>query len=71
MRNRIVSLSSMVLVLASIVAFLACAWGIMSGTIGQGDGVMALAAWLVTGVVFAYRYNDPKWLDPISIVKSR
>jgi hypothetical protein len=71
MPNRVVSIASLLLVVASVLSFLACAWGIMSGTIGEGDGVMALAGWLVTGVVFSYRFADPKWLDPISIVKSR
>ena len=32
---------------------------------------LAMAGWLVAAVVFSYRSADPKWLDPISIVKSR
>jgi len=71
MQNRIVSFASLMLVVAAVMFFLACAWGIMSGKIGVGDGTMALAAWLVVGVVFSYRHADPMWLDPISIVKSR
>lgn len=71
MRNRVVSIASLMLVVASVVAFLACAWSIMSGTIGAGDGAMALGGWLITGIVFSYRFFDPKWLEPISIVKSR
>lgn len=71
MQNRIVSLASLMLVVASIVFFLACAWGVMSQRMDQGGGIMAMAGWLVAALVFAYRYDDPKWLDPVSIVKSR
>ena len=71
MQNRIVSIASLMLVVASVFFFLAGAWGIMSGQLDEGSGVMALAGWLVVGIVFSYRYADPKWLDPVSIVKSR
>jgi hypothetical protein len=71
MLNRVVSFASLILVVASVMFFLACAWGIMSGKMGEGDGVMALAGWLVVAVVFSYRHADPMWLDPVSIVKSR
>jgi hypothetical protein len=71
MPTRVVSIASLMLVVASVAAFLACAWSIMSRTIGAGDGAMALEGWLVTGIVFSYRHADPKWLDPISIVNSR
>jgi hypothetical protein len=71
MLNRVVSLASLMLVIASVFFVLAGAWGIMSGRIGQGDGILALAGWMVVGIVFTYRHNDPKWLEPISIVKSR
>ena len=71
MQNRVVSMASLTLVVASVLFFLAAVWGIMSGRLDEGSGVMALAGWLVVGVVFSYRYADPKWLDPISIVKSR
>ncbi len=71
MQSRVVSLASLALVIASVIFFLLGAWGIMSQRIDEGSGVMALAGWLVAAIVFAYRYADPKWLDPISIVKSR
>lgn len=71
MQNRVVSLASLLLVVASVVFFLACAWGVMSQRMAEGDGVMAMAGWLVVALVFAYRHDDPKWLDPVSIVKSR
>ena len=71
MHNRVVSFASLMLVIASVMLFLAGAWGIMSSKIGEGEGVMALAGWLVVAIVFSYRYADPKWLDPVSIVKSR
>jgi hypothetical protein len=71
MHNRVVSFASLMLAVSSVTFFLACGWQIMSGKIGEGDGVMALAGWLVAAVVFSYRHVDPKWLDPVSIVKSR
>jgi len=71
MQNRVVSIASLILVVASALCFLAGVWAIMSQRMDEGSGVMALAGWLVVAVVFAYRYADPKWLDPISIVKSR
>jgi hypothetical protein len=71
MLNRVVSLSSLLLVVVSVFFFLAGAWGIMSGRIGQGDGVFLLTGWMLAGIVFSFRHNDPKWLEPISILKSR
>jgi hypothetical protein len=71
MQNRVVSIGSLILVVASVLFFLAGVWGIMSQRMDEGGGVMALAGWLVVAVVFSYRHADPKWLDPVSIVKSR
>jgi TRAP-type C4-dicarboxylate transport system permease small subunit len=71
MRNRVVSIASLIMVLASVFFFLAGAWGIMSQRLDEGSGVMALAGWMVAAIFFSYRYADPKWLDPVSIVKSR
>ena len=69
MPTRVVSFASLLLVIASVMSFLGCAWAIMSGRLGAADGAMALGGWLLSAVVFSYRYADPKWLDPISIVK--
>jgi len=71
MRNRVVSIASLMLVVASVLFFLAGAWGIMSQRLDEGSGVMAMAGWLMAAIVFSYRFADPKWLDPVSIVKSR
>ena len=71
MPSRVVSLASLLLVLGSVVAFLACARGLVTQSLGAADGAMALGACLLTGFVFSYRYADPKWLEPVSIVKSR
>jgi hypothetical protein len=71
MQSRIVSISSLIVVVASVFFFLAAAWAIMSQRLDEGSGVMALAGWLLAGIVFSYRFADPKWLDPVSIVKSR
>jgi hypothetical protein len=32
---------------------------------------MYLAGCLLAAIVFSYRFADPQWLDPVSIVKSR
>ena len=71
MLNRVVSVASLALVIAAVVFFLLGAWGIMSGRMDEGGGVLALAGWLVVALVFWYRHADPMWLDPVSIVKSR
>jgi hypothetical protein len=71
MQSRFVSVASLILVLASVVLFMAGAWGVMSWRLDEGSGVLGMAACLLVGLVFSYRYADPRWLDPISIVKSR
>lgn len=71
MQSRVVSIASLILVVASVLLFLASAWGIMSWRLDEGSGVLSLAACLLTAIVFSYRCADPRWLDPISIVKSR
>jgi len=71
MQSRIVSIASLMVVVASVLFFFACAWGIMSWRLDEGSGILALAGWLMAAIVFAYRSTDPKWLDPVSIVKSR
>ncbi|MEI9975772.1 MAG: hypothetical protein WDO73_29160 [Ignavibacteriota bacterium] len=58
------SIASLLMVVASVFFFLACAWGIMSQQLDEGGGVMAMAGWLVAAIVFSYRFADPKWLDP-------
>jgi len=71
MQSRIVSIASLMVVLASVIIFFAGAWGIMSWRLDEGSGVLALAGSLMAAIVFSYRCSDPKWLDPVSIVKSR
>ncbi len=71
MHNRVVSIASLMVVVASVFFFLASAWGIMSQRLDEGSGIMAMGGWLIAAIVFSYRYADPKWLDPVSIVKSR
>ena len=71
MRNRIVSVSSIFVVLLSAVFFLESAWLTMSGKISQGDGLFMLAGSLAAGLFFSYRASDPVYLDPVSIIKAR
>jgi len=71
MQNRIVSIASLMVVIASVFFFLAGAWGIMSQRLDEGSGLMALAGSLMAAIVFSYRCADPMWLDPVSIVKAK
>ena len=71
MQNRIVSIASLLVVLASVLLFVAGAWAIMSQRMDVGGGVLALAGSVMAAIVFSYRSADPRWLDPVSIVKSR
>jgi hypothetical protein len=71
MQSRIVSIASLMVVVASVFFFLAGAWGIMSQRLDEGSGVMYLVGCLLAAIVFSYRFADPQWLDPVSIVKSR
>ncbi|MBZ5725925.1 MAG: hypothetical protein LAP87_13115 [Acidobacteriia bacterium] len=68
MHNRVVSLASLALVIISVAFFLLGAWSVFSGQMSVGDGVF-LAGWLLTAIVFSYRFADPAYLEPISIVK--
>lgn len=70
MHDRVVSIASLMLVIASVLFFVAGAWWTLVGDIGVGDGVF-LAGWLLTAIVFSYRFADPAYLDPVSIVKAR
>jgi hypothetical protein len=71
MFNRVVSVSSIFVVLLSAMFFLQSAWLTMSGKISQTDGIFMLSGWLAAGLVFAYRASDPNFLEPLSIIKSR
>jgi hypothetical protein len=57
--------------MASVIFFLASAWGVMSLRMDEGSGILSMGMCLIGAIVFSYRCADPKWLDPISIVKSR
>jgi hypothetical protein len=67
--DRVVCLASLFVVLASAVFFALGAWWIMTGQMNGFDGIFALAGWLVAAVVFAYRFDEPAWLQPVSIIK--
>jgi hypothetical protein len=71
MQNRVVSLASLLVVLASVFFFFATAWGIMSMRMDEGTGILSLGGWVLGAIVFSYRFADPMWLDPVSIVKTR
>jgi len=33
--------------------------------------VLYLGGFLLAAIVFSYRFADPQWLEPVSIVKTR
>jgi hypothetical protein len=53
----------------SVVLFVLAGWWTAVGRIGEGDGFLLFAASLLAAIVFSFRGSDPRWLDPISIVK--
>ena len=71
MFDRVVSISSLLLVILSVVAFAMGGWWTLVGRISVGDGVFLMAGWCVSAIVFSYRALDPAYLDAISIIKSR
>jgi hypothetical protein len=71
MFNRVVSFASLMMVVASVMFFLVAVWWVMTGQIDEGSGILVMAGWLLSAIVFSYRHDDPMWLDPVSIVKSR
>lgn len=69
MLDRLVSLGSFIVVAFSAVLFAMSAWWTLVGKVGEGDGFMLFAGCLLAAIVFSFRGSDPRWLDPISIVK--
>jgi hypothetical protein len=69
MLDRIVSLGSFVVVVFSVALFAMAGYWTLMGKIGEGDGFLMFAGALLAAIVFSYRASDPRWLDPISIVK--
>jgi hypothetical protein len=69
MQSRIVSVASLLVVLVSAFFFLAGAWDIMSWRMDEGGGVLAMVGSLAAAIFFSYRFADPQWLEPISIVQ--
>jgi hypothetical protein len=71
MWNRLVSLSSLLVVIASAVLFAVAAAALMADRVGQVDGIIQLNASVLAAVVFAQVYREPAWLEPVSIITSR
>jgi hypothetical protein len=67
--DRLVSLGSFAVVLFAVALFAMSAWWTLLGKIGEGDGFLLLAGCVLAAIVFSYRASDPKWLDPVSIVR--
>ncbi len=71
MWNRLVSLSSLLVVIASALLFAIAAAALMADRVGQIDGIILLNASVLAAVVFAQVYREPAWLEPVSIIKSK
>jgi hypothetical protein len=69
--ERVVRLASLLVTLIAAVFFALDAWWIMSGRMEGFDGIFALGGCVMAGIVFAYRYGEPVWLQPLSIIKAR
>jgi hypothetical protein len=69
MLDRIVSLGSFAVVAFSVVLFAMAGYWTLMGKIGEGDGFLLFAGCLLSAIVFSFRGADPRWLDPVSIVK--
>jgi hypothetical protein len=64
-----VRLGSGLVVVFSVVLFALGAWWTLLGKISEGDGFLMFAGSVLAAIVFTYRAQDPRWLDPVSIVK--
>jgi hypothetical protein len=71
MLNRVVSLSSLFLAIVSVVFFAIGAWWIFTGKMTEGEGLFQIGGWTLSALFFAYRFSDPAYLDPVSIVKAK
>jgi len=71
MFDRVVSVSSLLLAIVSAVFFALGAWWILTGKMTEGEGLFQIGGWTLSALFFAYRFDDPAYLDAVSIVKSR
>jgi hypothetical protein len=71
MFNRVVSVSSLLLAIVSVVLFVLGSWWILTGKMTEGEGLFQIGGWMLSALFFAYRFADPDYLDPVSIVKAR
>jgi hypothetical protein len=70
MLDRIVSIFSLMMVIASVVLFGCYAWWIANGTMGEGDGLFALSGCMLAAMVFTYQFVDPADVEALSVVKA-
>ncbi len=70
MLDRFVSYFSLAVMLASGILFGCYAWWTANGSMSEGDGIFAMGACILAGMVFTYRFIDPKDVEALSVVKS-
>ena len=70
MLDRFVSFFSLSVAVLSAVFFACFALWTTDGSIGQGEGLIAMSACLMAALVFTYQYVDPTDVEALSIVKA-
>jgi len=70
MLDRFVSYFSLAVMVISVILFGWYAWSTASGSMSQGDGLFAMSACVLAGMIFTYRFSDPKDVEALSVVKS-
>jgi len=68
MLNRLLSVISLIVVIASVTFLGLSAWLIATGQMAVLDGAIALNGCLIAAVLFAFRFFDPADFEPVSIV---
>ncbi|HUA59257.1 MAG TPA: hypothetical protein VML19_10915 [Verrucomicrobiae bacterium] len=70
MLDRFVSYFSLAVIVTSVILFGCYAWSTASGSMSEGDGLFAMSACMLAGMIFTYRFADPKDVEALSVVKS-
>ena len=70
MLNRMLSIISLVVVIASVTFFGLSTWLLATWQMAELDGAFALIGCLIAAILFAFRFLDPADFEPLSIVAS-
>jgi len=70
MLNRMLSIISLVVVIASVTFFGLSTWLLATWQMAEVDGAFTLTGCLIAAILFAFRFFDPADFEPLSIVAS-